>query len=301
MRSPPPTARFRFLILLLAISAAAALAQPRSPSTSFTENNDKVQSNPASRAEAGGIVVSPDSLNEKLIEGNTSLQSLVIRNSGSTVVNWQIDFFDSALKSPFPTARAYSPPRSETRRRNRGIGGFNHPPPTVPTSLKSLSGLRVLYDVFHGEADTSSRSAIVSDLISRGVLVDENSREISGGILNQYDILWITNSTIPWLAGEFTATRIWVQNFDRRRLLLEGNNNLVVATYNTLLLPLGTGVSYSVTNGVGGNTTNVFPHETTAGVDTVRLQSPKILSMAAPPASPLVDDTGKLLGIIGSG
>ncbi|UCF04567.1 MAG: choice-of-anchor D domain-containing protein, partial [bacterium] len=74
-------------------------------------------------------------------------------------------------------------------------------------------------------------------------------------------------------------------------LLLEGDNTSTVPIYNSILHEINAGIVYSTTDGTTGTTPNIFPHETTEGVNSIYLSANIAhLSTVTSPAGNLVND-----------
>jgi hypothetical protein len=199
------------------------------------------------------IVVTPDSLHADLPVGGTETHHFIIENIGGSELVW--------------SARAVS------RRR-------------APAA--DLEGVDILWDQFHGQT-TGTHSMAVDQLESRGATVTESDVRISNTLLNEFDVAWITDCPDSFCYTEVAALAAWVA--EGGGLLLEGEDDSSVETYNEILSSLGAGIRYSVINGTHGLTTNVHPHQMTHGVDYVHLWYPKAhLSSVALPALPLIDD-----------
>jgi hypothetical protein len=170
--------------------------------------------------------------------------------------------------------------------------------------LADLTGVDILYDRTHGEPTSSTWSTIIADVIARGATVTENTSPITPALLSGYDLLWITDVNSAFTGAEITAIQSWL--LAAGALLLEGDNTTSVPVYNTLLSAVSAGIGYSDIDGTAGTTSNLFSHETTAGVTGIYLTANLArLSTVTAPASTLVNDLSNVANtaysVVGSG
>ncbi len=234
------------------------------------------------------IAVFPTSLDENLSPGETSMQTLTIRNEGVSVLEWSIQF------SPGLTAPLYAmkPPKAGTI----DPGGGEAAALTVENRARmlqsapaDLSGVEIMYDVAHGQSSSAGRTEIIADLIARGAAVTENGAPITLELLVVYDIVWTTDMAGTWTSVERSALINWVTAGGG--LLLEGKTDSSVTAFNSILTPLQAGIEYSTVNGSHGTTWNIYPHVTTEGVASVFIYfNYASLSTVTAPAFRLVDD-----------
>ncbi|MCK5595958.1 MAG: hypothetical protein KAJ04_00790, partial [Candidatus Eisenbacteria sp.] len=236
------------------------------------------------------IGVSPDSLYADLLTGQTETQILTIENTGGSDLEWGID----ARAGGGDSLRKYAlaVPRPAVAEPDGGRGGApDHArrATTLTARLADLTGVQILWDASHGQGSASEWSTMVADLTARGATVTENYVPITGELLGGYDVLWTIDCYDTWTSGELSVLAGWVSGGGG--LLLEGDNDSSVQAYNDILAALGAGITYSTTDGTGGTTSNIYPHETTEGVVSIGIGVPIAhLSSVTGPASILVED-----------
>ena len=161
---------------------------------------------------------------------------------------------------------------------------------SIEAQLADLIDVHILFDRSHGQSSTGSWSTIISDLEARGATVTENFDTLTPGLLDNYDIYWTVDINSPFSGAELTAMTNWV--LGGGGVVLEGDNTTTVPIYNSLLSAVGSGIVYSTTSGASGTTANIFPHETTADVDSIYISANVAhLSAVAAPAQLLINDT----------
>ena len=228
------------------------------------------------------IAVNPTTMSEALFTGETSIQTLTIQNTGLADLDWELLAANQGvatytLTAPDPTAPTFDQE-----------GPLSLPAPrTTPiqAQLADLTGVNVMWDRSHGQFSSLSWSIILGDLILRGATVAENNDPISAATLADVDILWSLDSFTSWAPGEIAALTDWVH---------AGGGFLVESdqaedTYNILFNALGIGIQYDLDSAVSGPTTNVFPHDITKDVNSLRLSGP-LAQLITPPASILFND-----------
>ncbi len=232
------------------------------------------------------IAVSPDSLCGDLLVGETETQYITIENAGGSELVWSARAVNRA--------GARAPARIGPDRSIYGSTGTRGPSEEAAAvfgrnpGLEDLAGIEILWDQSHGQS-TDTHTTMLTLLTSRGATVTENYARIDHALLNVYDIVWINDCSDSFRYAEVQALAVWVALGGS--LLLEGENDSTVEVYNDILTTLGAGIEYSVINGIAGVTTDIYPHPTTTGVDSVHLWYPKAhLSAATSPALPLIDD-----------
>ncbi|MFH1374103.1 MAG: choice-of-anchor D domain-containing protein [bacterium] len=246
-------------------------------------------------AEAPTIAVSPDSLSDSLLTGETSVHLLTIANTkgdGADLI-WQAstEVFEESLKKSFlltppdPGAKAAADDEPTSDR-----SSVSFRTTSIEAQLADLTDVYILFDRSHGQGSTSGWLTIISDLEARGATVTENFDTLTPGLLDNYDIYWTVDINSPFSGAELTAMTNWV--LGGGGVVLEGDNTSTVPIYNSLLSALGSGIEYSDVDGASGGTSNIFPHETTTDVDSVILSANVAhLSAVAAPAQVLIDDT----------
>ena len=104
-----------------------------------------------------------------------------------------------------------------------------------------------------------------------------------------HGIIWFGDRSVSFTTPEKTALADWLAGGGA--ILIEADSYDSYFVYNELLDDVGSGIVYWLVNGLGGNTPNIHPHETTVGVETIFLLGPdRVLSTTLPSAGPLIDD-----------
>ncbi|MFQ6007512.1 MAG: choice-of-anchor D domain-containing protein, partial [Candidatus Zixiibacteriota bacterium] len=200
------------------------------------------------------IATTPDSLEETLLVGDSSAQTLTIHNTGGYDLNWvasvigakkslkMYTFLPPDVTAPVPADEmAKDDLLAESARTT-----------LFRAELADLTGVDILFDRAHGQASSSSWSTIIADLVARGATVAENDLPITSELLSGYDVLWIIDLNTLFTADEITAVQNWLMAAGA--LLLEGDNTITVPVYNSLLSTLSAGIEYSDVDGTAGTT-----------------------------------------------
>ncbi len=243
------------------------------------------------------ITVQPDSFSVSLMEGDSSTEAMTIGNSGTGDLHWLIgnrtDATALAMKSPlqlfrFPTpafnvsgeedeatklqAKRLSPRDVDASRANADF----------VSSLSSLTGVRILFDMGHAQnADTSIFTILLGDLRARGAAVTVNTGIFTSALLNNYDVVFITEGSGVYGASELNDLRVWVSNGGG--LLIEGDS--FGGNFGSLPVPYG--IQYTGIPGWAGYTENIVNHYVTEGCDTIYLPAP-VNSLAVTSSAQLV-------------
>lgn len=236
--------------------------------------------------------VSPDSLLVEIPEGASVQRILSVANSGDCGLTWQVSVSNASVSRDqlvtLPPARDVSPPADlesepdpEWRRRE-----------ALTTDLADLSGVSILFDRAHQQADPGNWSTIIGDLAARGADVVVNSATITPELLAEYQIFWFTECNTDWACDEIANIILWV--IGGGCLVLEGDTGHVNDIFATILHLSGASLVYSPVDGVGGLTDAVYPHESTEGVSEIYLPDPDASLLVTNPLSAgrLVDDVG---------
>jgi len=208
------------------------------------------------------VSVSPESIELALETGQTTLDTIYVSNTGGSALTW-----DSEVAIPLAMIA--------TARRDS-------------ETAEPLSSLQVLWHGDHGWGGIAWWSVIVSYLTSHGATVTESNAPIDDALLAGVDIIWFGTRDVPFTTAELNALFSWITGGGH--VLIEADTEGSRAVYNELLDTLGSSIAYLPFAGVGGLTPNIFPHETTAGVDEIYLMSPQNILNTWPPAAPLVAD-----------
>ena len=238
------------------------------------------------------ISVAPDSLADSLLTGQTSTRQVTISNTGVSDLIWEaqgvpveVSGSDTyALTAPAP--EGIDPETGEAFRSEnvRTVG--------IQALLRDLSGVRILWDVYHGELSSSYWSTLMSDVQARGATVTENSQAITASVLEGYDLLWVLDGTTIFSPSEIAAVQVWVRGGGA--LIFEADETNV--WINALLSGLGSGITLLSTDGTAGVTTDVYPHATTRDVTSVYIIAPRgRLSVAAPAERAVNDAVGNII------
>ncbi|UCG51503.1 MAG: choice-of-anchor D domain-containing protein [Candidatus Latescibacterota bacterium] len=240
------------------------------------------------------ITVTPDSLSESLYTGEVSTQVLTIENLGQSAFDWTLKVRrrsdgGGSPASMFGTRRHAFPTGTEEDAFysadpiRLGPGDFG------PFSSSDLTGVRIIYDLSHGQHDSSNRSIFVAGLIDLGATFVESSSSITPTLLADYDIFWTVEMTSEFTAAERNTLADWV--LGGGGLFLTGDQQPGIGSYNDLLGQLGAGIVYDTGGSTAGTTSNIYPHETTFGVNTIELPGPHAhLSAVMEPATLLIGD-----------
>jgi len=147
-------------------------------------------------------------------------------------------------------------------------------PQTQTATCLPLAGLVILYDASRGQVPLSSRSTVRDYLLSHGITIIENTDEtLTFADLVGVHVLWFTDMTLPMTGTTFFTVVPWLQNGGRA--IFEGDNALTIQQFDQILEDvISPGGLTWPTSATAGNTTNIFPHFTTAGVDTMWLPHP---------------------------
>ena len=232
------------------------------------------------------ISVTPPNLTESLFTGGNSTQTLTISNSGQSDLVWQ----GRAL----PVGAAAAKPYTLTAPRLGVIDpetGKVFPAEglraaSVSALLIPLTDVHILWDRKHGESPMSGWSVILTDLTNRGATVIENTGTITAALLESYDVLWLTDVMSSFSIAEIQAVQSWIRAGGS--LFIECDQSTI--PLNSLLLGLGTGISFNSSAAAAGTTTKIHPHETTQAVGSIYLAGPQDHLEVSAPASRLVDD-----------
>ncbi|MEJ2721473.1 MAG: choice-of-anchor D domain-containing protein, partial [bacterium] len=230
------------------------------------------------------VSVSPDSFIVSLAPGEIHSDTLRLSNTGGSDLAW------SAVTTNPMAAASLQPPSAAGRR--DGSNAQPAPASSREAAARTLgpeSTLHVLWHGNHGLGDIGFWSIIISDLTARGATVTQSTDPITDALLADVDVIWFGNRDVSFTGPEIAALDAWITAGGS--MLIEANSDGSYAVYNYLLEALGSGIYYFSASGFGGNTPNIYPHETTVGVDLIYLLGPaKILGAMPSSAGPLVDD-----------
>ena len=231
----------------------------------------------------------PSSLTENLYTGELGLQQFEVRNAGRSPLTWRLE-----TRAPQSASFEYemTPPDVEQKAADGGgIAPADLPRAAAETVvLRDLSGIRILYDRAHGQADINSMwSFISSDLTARGADVIVNTGGITVDLLSSFDVFWSTDMSGYYSNDELDNISAWVAGGGG--LVLEGDNNSSVAAFNELLDRIGAGIRMTAISGAGGSTTLIHDHPATDDIQSIYLSvNLAHISTVAYPAGRLIDD-----------
>lgn len=252
-----------------AIAVDFAPAAPRDANATLRITSDDPDDAVAAVALVGrglpppDIRVAPAQLATQLHSGATSTHTLTIANDGAADLEWEVSVVGDANV----------PSR----------GGV------AAASFRDLTGVRVLYDAAHLNLHWYNYNTMFADLRSRGAEIVVSSSEFSQEYLGGFDVVWMAESFIPVAPRERDALVAWVRAGGG--LLLEGDYDDTLPTFNGILRALWSGIELSGENGTTGITNNIEPHETTRDVSNVFLSRvTATLGMVRRPAAVLIYD-----------
>ena len=155
--------------------------------------------------------------------------------------------------------------------------------PLSTGNYEDLTGIDILYDLYHGERDTGELSILLDDAKSRGATVSYNNLPITSALLKDYEILLINEGgDVPWSTSELDAVKGWVS--EGGGIFFNGDE------INTGMAVAGMfGISYGGA-GCAGTTTNIVPCYITEGVSSMTVPNPLATMITTSPASPIVYD-----------
>jgi uncharacterized membrane protein len=237
------------------------------------------------------IGVTPGSLSEALAAGGQTTRELTLSNTGGSDLDWYLEL---EVQPPLGESAAATSPASRTSRRRAAVL------PAAEEGVRggdlrgvrgNLDGLRVMWDLSHGQNSSGYWSILIAELEARGATVTENTGWLTPEILADYDVYCSSEGHDNWTAVQLDAMFAWVTGGGR--VLLEGDSDGGIACFNALLSRLGSGIECGTENATSGPTSNLTPHVTTRGVSAIHLSSPQgRLTQVSAPAFALVVDSG---------
>ncbi len=128
--------------------------------------------------------------------------------------------------------------------------GDQPPPPAnkvtrgeLTTDLQDLTGVRIMWDAYHGQGEPWDWVNMIDDLELRGAEVVVNTVPITAELLAEFDIFWTIDCSSYWVATETAALGAWLRAGGG--LLLEGDNSSTVVAYNAILTAASAGIVYT--------------------------------------------------------
>ncbi len=155
------------------------------------------------------------------------------------------------------------------------------------TGFSSLEGVHILWDMAHGQVDTSGWSRILTDLQDRGATVTVNGAYITRVLLENYNLLWLVDFPDDLTMNESYAVADWVSQGGA--LLLEGHE--FFSGFDPLLTTLGAHIDYGYGSCNTGPTSFIVPHSSTVDVSTIYIPNPSTSVEAVGDAVRLVWDS----------
>ncbi len=161
-----------------------------------------------------------------------------------------------------------------TARVASGASGPSASPRDLPTAATPQSGLpsdllgvRILWDLAHGQADTAAVRDLASELAARGAELSQSSRPWTPELLAGCDVIWTSTPSLYWAATEVAAARAWLHAGGS--LLLTSSSSGAVC--NSLLSSTAPGIAFAYAARDAGVTTDLDEHETTVGISALSL------------------------------
>lgn len=250
------------------------------------------------------ITVSPSSLSVTLWQGDSTTRTMTIGNAGVVSLDWNIGggVISTAPGKRILPLREFNLPTPSTVRQydpdaQRLVGRKSVMSENAMTTLNgstfisqlaSMAGVRILFDYGHAQyGDTSQFAVLLSDLRLRGASVDMNTAAFTSGLLALYDIVIITEGSGTYSSAELSALQSWVSGGGG--LFVEGDS--FSGNFADIVVPYG--MLYLGTSSWNGYTTNIVPHPTTSGCDSVFLSGPvSTLSVSSPAMTVVFDLSG---------
>ena len=217
------------------------------------------------------IELLPATYDETLARGTTRTRTLTISNTGPAALEFEVGEMEGGFE-PLLARHLLTAPGVE------GVAASD------VSGLADLTGVKVMYDLAHGEQGASRFTTLIGDLIARGATVEENSSTMTPELLAGYDVLWVDEgSSEAWTLAEQTAVQSWVQT--GHGLIVHGDQ-----PGQAELLPALFDIEY-VWGGTSGTTENILPHPVTQDVSEVHVPLPLRSLSPSGSALSIVDDS----------
>jgi hypothetical protein len=222
----------------------------------------------------------PSVLAVTLEPGETATRTLTLANTGQSDLDWKVGFRPDVATRP-TTLPAPTP--------SAATGELPAEALSLTAELRDLTGMRIHWDVSHGQYLPGNWPTVVSDLLVRGATVEFNSLPLTPDRLDPMDVLWIIDTADTWQEAEIRAVADWVHNGGG--LLLEGDDDVSVGVFNRILAAAGFTFRYGASDAQAGFTTIIHEHPATVDIASIHLSDPAArLTGVDLPARRLVDD-----------
>lgn len=223
------------------------------------------------------LVATPDSISAQMTPDARESRPLVLANTGGANLEWSAKIYHGRgaqvyrLASPAPV--------------DADVPADSSGNEDLVVELASLVGRRILWDMGHGEPESSQYSIVLNDLYARGATAVHSSVALTPGLLASYDALWIGETYTALTSTEVAAVTEWVRRGGAVMLLGDRSP----AHFNALLAAMDIGMGCSGTSSAG-RTTILQQHAVTSGVRIVQLRGATSAIEVSPPATSLVRD-----------
>ncbi|UCC62976.1 MAG: S8 family serine peptidase [Anaerolineae bacterium] len=225
------------------------------------------------------IELLPATYDETLTRGMTRTRTLTISNTSPAALEFEVGEMEGGF------APLLLPERSRASARHPLTApGLEGVAASDVSGLADLTGVKVMYDLAHGEQESSRFTTLIDDLIARGATVEENLSAMTPDLLAGYDILWVEEgSSEAWTLAEQAAVQSWAQT--GHGLIVHGDQ-----PGQADVLPALFDIEY-VWGGTSGPTENILPHPVTQDVSEVYVPLPLRSLSPSDPALSIVDDS----------
>lgn len=130
-----------------------------------------------------------------------------------------------------------------------------------------LDGIHIGFVIAHGEFNPRNRyNFLIGKLIQRGATISDITSTITPSLLANYNIIWFDESGSAMLTSEIDAIEQWVE--DGGAFVVTGDT-----VGSAIDLAQRFGITYTGPGGTG-NTTAIYPHPITTGVNEIYFPSP---------------------------
>jgi len=275
-----------------------------SPSTVGNETgilrvNSDAEDNPVLTVNLSGtatlppqISITPSSICRTVNAGDSATGNLTISNSGGDTLRYRVSVktATTALGLSDRQRRMVTLPEntvfcSDKPDVSSDMAQKTIVIPSLELTSLDLSGVNIMYDVYHGERDTSYVSTLINDVKLRGARIVKNTASITVSSLDSIDILWIDDDGYTtFSAAESTTVVNWIM----------GGGSLFTHCdapifFQMVVRPFGIAFGGSY---VSGTTTNIVAHPITDSVFQVYLSGPMTSCIVSGNAQMIVRDIG---------